>query len=143
MPQTKSALETLEQGIRENAAIIETSTPDEIIGYLRAGKPHAVAECLGQSALLQESCGNQGRADAIWALCDQIGPAEEERFAAEDQRLEEDAQDRALARWRAGERLATLDLRGACHAAIRASDPAAERQISGQIDAREAKGETG
>lgn len=77
---------------------------------------------------------------------------ERERFAADalasfdraglsDDELEELDAD-CLRRWQAGETLPTIDLRGAAIAADRQGDTAAAREISGEIDVREAQGQT-
>lgn len=57
--------------IRQHSEIL-TCDVDELIGYVNGGNLTAAGELLSCSALLQESCMNQGRADAIWALCDRL-----------------------------------------------------------------------
>lgn len=56
----------------------------------------------------------------------------------EDDAVEQAAQDEALREWRAGKTLSTLNLRAACHAAIREGAELEERRLSNEISDREA-----
>jgi uncharacterized protein HemY len=59
---------------------------------------------------------------------------------AEQEKLLDDLAEQLLERWRNGEQLTTLNLRGACHAAQRGGDEEAERKISREIGDREELG---
>lgn len=72
----------------------------------------------------------------VWLLTDE-GRKHAERLA--DERAAEEGAADALARWRAGESLSTLDLRAACHAAQRVSASDDERKLSAEVSTREAK----
>jgi hypothetical protein len=63
---------------------------------------------------------------------------------AREQREVERLAEQNLARWRAegSSALSTLELRAAAHAAERAGDTAASRELAAVVDAREARGET-
>lgn len=62
----------LRAALEDCAGIMETTTPAEVVGYLEKGHVNAAMECLTQSALLQESCMNPGRADALYALVTKV-----------------------------------------------------------------------
>lgn len=57
-----------------------------------------------------------------------------------DDAIEEAAQDEALRQWRRSETLSTLNLRAACHAAIREGAELDERRLASEISDREATG---
>lgn len=70
-----TAATTIREQLDEVAGILETTTVGEVMRYVESGNIDAVCEVMTQAGLLQESCGNQGRADAIYTVLDQIGKA--------------------------------------------------------------------
>jgi hypothetical protein len=73
----------------------------------------------------------------------QVPPFEVDAMRHEDDTAVEILAARALRRWRDGEHLSTLDLRAAWQAADRQFDDSDAREIAGELEVREAKGQTG
>lgn len=66
----------LQRAICAHACIIETGSVEDVLRYLREGRPEAACEILDGSGHLHYACMSPGRGDALFELADRIREGE-------------------------------------------------------------------